>query len=238
MSFFDYSGVKDYPIFLVECKEPSQNRLFREVINDYHSYVDFKHVPQRRINYLIFKTNGGDLIGAVGISSCVLALSDRDNFIGWSKEKRLSNSNMVGNNYRFCLIPDNDVENAGTMALKLLRTVGKERWESKYGDELVLLETYVQPEIDGEDYKKRNGAVYLADNWIKVGMTKGNSIKKAPLGLWKKEDSKRGEMARNEPEKAIKKYAVGNEHYVVAKSTKKIVFVKPLVRNWKSKLSK
>jgi hypothetical protein len=78
----------------------------------------------------------------------------------------------------------------------------------------------------------------LADNWTLVGKTLGNSISKAPLLLWKKEDSKRGEMARNNPEEAIKKYAKGNVHYNVTKSEPKIVFVKPIVKNWKKILTK
>ncbi len=143
---------------------------------------------------------------------------------------------MVANNYRFCLVPDNGIKNVGTMALKLLRIEGAKRWKEKYGDDLIMLETFVQPEIDGSD-NKRNGAVYLADNWKFIGKTKGNSIKKAPLLLWQREDSSRGELARNDPEAAIKKYAVGREHYVVTKSPIKKVFIKPLVKKWKNILT-
>jgi hypothetical protein len=80
-------------------------------------------------------------------------------------------------------VPENGIKNVGTMALKLLREVGAKRWQEKYGDELIMLETFVQPLIDGSD-NKRNGAVYLADNWVMIGETLGNSIKKAPLLLW------------------------------------------------------
>lgn len=233
MGFFDYSNTYKYPIFLQECINSNQTKIFRDIINTHHSYVKYKDVPQRRINYLIYRSEDSKPIGAIGISSCVLAIGARDNWIGWDKETRLRNSNKVANNYRFCLMPDNGIKNVGTMALKLLREEGARRWEEKYGDQLVMLETFVQPLIEGSD-NKRNGAVYLADNWIMVGETQGNSIKKAPLLLWQKEDSKRGEMARNNPEEAIKKYAVGREHYVVTESPIKKVFVKPLVTNWKS----
>ena len=235
MSFFDYSNSYEYPIFLQECLNPSQTKIFRDIINTHHSYVKYKDVPQRRINYLIYRSSDGEAIGAIGISSCVLAIGARDRWIGWDKDTRLKNSNKVANNYRFCLVPENGIKNVGTMALKLLREVGAKRWQEKYGDELIMLETFVQPLIDGSD-NKRNGAVYLADNWVMIGETLGNSIKKAPLLLWQKEDSKRGEMARNHPDEAIKKYAVGREHYVVTQSPIKKVFLKPLVKDWKSKL--
>ena len=237
ISFFDYSKTYDYPIFLQECSNTEHTTIFRNIINTHHSYVKYKDVPQRRINYLIYRTSDGVAIGAIGISSCVLAIGVRDRWIGWDKEIRLRNSNKVANNYRFCLIPDNGIKNVGTMSLKLLREEGAKRWKEKYGDDLIMLETFVQPLIDGSD-NKRNGAVYLADNWVMVGETLGNSIKKAPVLLWQKENSARGELARTNPEAAIAKYAVGREHYVVTESPIKKVFVKPLVKDWKDKLLK
>jgi hypothetical protein len=237
MAFFDYSKIHTYPIFFQECLNSSQTKIFRNIINTHHSYVKYKDVPQRRINYIIYRSDDGEPIGAIGISSCVLAIGARDNWIGWDKNTRLLNSNKVANNYRFCLVPNNGIKNVGTMSLKLLREEGARRWKEKYGDDLLLLETFVQPLIDNSD-NKRNGAVYLADNWVMIGETLGNSIKKAPLLLWQKENSKRGEMARNNPEEAIKKYAVGREHYVVTNSPIKKVFLKPLTKNWRTELLK
>ena len=242
MSFFDYSNTTNYPIFFEECLVPQQTKIFRELINKYHSYVKYVEPPQRRIKWNIYETKSGNVVGAIGISSCVLALGPRDKYIGWDKDTRLKNSNMVANNYRFCLTPYNNIKNVGTMALKLLREEGVKRWKEKYGDDLVMLETFVQPKIDGSD-NKRNGAVYLADNWDMIGKTKGNSIQKAPVLLWKKEDSARGRLARENPEAAIAKYAVGNkgnesgEHYKVTKSPIKKIFVKPLNRKWKKMLN-
>jgi hypothetical protein len=233
MGFFSYNI--DSPILFEECLSKEQNKTFRNTIDNHHSYVKYKDVPQRRINWNIYDTKSGDVIGAIGISSCVLAINSRDSWIGWKKEERLRASNSIGNNYRFCLIPNSGIKNLGTLSLKMFRTLSMKRWKEKYGDDLVLIETYVQPSISGSD-NKRNGAVYLADNWIQVGETLGNSIKKAPVLLWQKENSKRGELARTNPEEAIKKYAVGREHYVITESEKKLVFVKPLVKNFREVL--
>ena len=159
----------------------------------------------RQMFFIVKDNRSGKYLGVICISGDFMDLTPRDNYIGWDKEARLRNSNMVANNYRFCLTPDNGIKNVGTMALKLLRVEGGKRWKEKYGDDLVMLETFVQPLIDGSD-NKRNGAVYLADNWSMVGKTKGTSIKKAPVLLWQKEDSKRGELARTNPKEAIKKF--------------------------------
>lgn len=220
-------------ISFIECLSKADNRIFAETINQHHAYVKFKCVPQRRINWLV--TWDGELAGVIGLSSCVIALSSRDAWIGWTREQRLLTMRHTANNYRFCLIPGTRAENLGSSVLAALRRVGQQRWREKYGDELVLLETYVQPDIEGSE-NKRNGAVYLADNWILVGRTLGNSIRKAPVKLWQRETGARGELARVNPEAAIAKYACGRQHYVVTKSFPKRVFVKPLVRHWKSVL--
>lgn len=225
-NFFEYTNTN---ITLEECNTVTKNKLFRDFINEYHSYVKYKDVPQRRINWLIW--NGMELVGVIGISSCVLAVGDRDRWIGWDRETRQSMSNSMANNYRFCLKPKTGIKNLGSRVLKMVREEGKRRWKQKYGNDLILLETYV---LKNEN---RIGAVYLADNWNNVGMTTGVSISKAPLLLWQKETSERGELARTNPKEAIRKYAVGNEHYKVTQSKPKMIFVKPLVKDWKKLIS-
>lgn len=223
--WFEY---KEADIVLDECNTPEKNKLFRDFINKWHSYVKFANAPQRRINWLIWY--GSELVGAIGISSCVLAVGDRDRWIGWDKESRLKLSNTMANNYRFCLKPDSGIKNLGSRVLKMLRIEGAKRWKERYGDDLLLLETYV---LGNEN---RRGAVYLADNWIHVGMTSGVSISKAAIKLWLKENSSRGKLARIDLKAAIKKYAVGGEHYHVTKSEPKMIFVKPLVKDWKERI--
>jgi hypothetical protein len=235
MSFFDFSEEIDYPIYFTECTTPVHNELLRNTINDYHSYCSFVTPPTRRINWLIYETKTTNLIGAIGLSSCVLAIKCRDSYIGWNKDARMKNSNKVANNYRFCLIPGvTDLKNVGSMALKLLREEGAKRWKSKYGDDLIGIETYVE-RIDNEELH-RSGAVYKASNWTHVGDSMGTSIKKAPLKLWRAEDSARGRLARKNPEAACEKYGYGKKGYVTTPSKQKMVFFKPLMRDWRKHL--
>ena len=224
--WFEY---KDTQIRFEEVDNGEKNKLFKDFINKWHSYVKYKDVPQRRVNWLIW--NGMELIGCIGFSSCVLAVGDRDRWIGWTKEQRMTLSNSMANNYRFCLKPDTGIKNLGSRVLKIARNKLSNRWKEKYGDDLLLLETYV---LKNEN---RIGAVYLADNWIYVGNTTGVSISKAPLLLWQKENSERGQLARSNPKEAIHKYAVGNQHYAVKESQPKMIFVKPLVKDWKERIS-
>lgn len=229
-SFFEYNNTD---ITIDECNTPEKTKLFKNFINQYHSYVKYKLVPQRRINWLVW--NGTELVGAIGISSCVLCVKDRDNWIGWNKEQRMKLSNSMANNYRFCLKPDTGIKNLGSRVLKMIRIEGAKRWKERYGDDLLLMETYV---LKNEN---RRGAVYLADNWTHVGETSGISIKKAPIKHWLNGGSGATPLALKDIEAAIRKYGPKDENgvgqrMIVGKSEPKMIFVKPLIKEWKERI--
>jgi hypothetical protein len=233
------------PIVLVRCETSAQNKLFRDTINTHHSYVKYKDSPTRNLRYLVYEGASGNHVGSVGISSATIAVACRDEFIGWKNETKMKHLNKLANNSRFCLVKSNiTIKNVASMCLKRLRIEGAKDWLEKYGDPLILIETFVQPERDSEfnGKDKRNGSCYLSDNWINVGMTSGASIQKSPLLLWAKETGERGRLARENKEECLKKYGkyLGEHNgsgYKVTESKKKIVFVKPLVHNWKKILN-
>jgi hypothetical protein len=228
--WFEY---KNTDITIDECNTPEKTKVFKDFINQYHSYVKYKVVPQRRINWLVWY--GAELVGAIGISSCVLCVKDRDNWIGWDKETRIKLSNSMANNYRFCLKPDTGIKNLGSRVLKMIRIEGAKRWKERYGDDLLLMETYV---LKNEN---RRGAVYLADNWIHVGETSGISIKKAPIKHWLSGGSGATPLAKADIEAAIRKYGPKDENgvgqkMIITESEPKMIFIKPLVKDWKEKI--
>jgi hypothetical protein len=239
-SFFDYSSVTKYPIILDFVDSPSQMKIFVDNINTFHSYKKFSHSPTRNLRFNIYETVSGNNIGSIGLSSATISIKCRDEYIGWNKDQRLKNLGMVANNSRCCFIKQNiTIKNTGTMVLKQLRIVGSKKWLERYGQQLVLLETFVRPDRDSEynGEKLRKGSIYLADNWVEVGITKGVSLKKGPLGLWRKEGGVRGELARTDPKAALEKYGYADgKEYIITKSEPKIMFVKPLVNDWKKKL--
>jgi hypothetical protein len=235
MSFFEYKDRNENDITLEECNTAEKTKVFKDFINRYHSYVKYKVVPQRRINWLIYNKNA-EVIGAIGISSCVLCVKDRDNWIGWDKDQRIKLSNSMANNYRFCLKPDNGIKNLGSRVLKMVREEGAKRWKERYGDDLLLMETYV---LKNEN---RRGAVYLADNWTHVGNTMGVSIKKAPMSMWLVGDNARARLAQTDMPAAIRKYGPKDENgvgqkMIISESEPKMIFVKPLVKDWKERIN-
>src|ERR1035437_1375001 len=149
ISFID-AGVS-YPVFLDECKSPQQNKLFRDTINKYHSYRKYTDSPTRNIRWNVYESESGNHVGSIGLSSATIAISCRDNYIGWNKDSRIKNIGMLANNSRCCFIKNNvTIKNIGSMILKRVSIVGAKRWEEKYEQPLIMLETFVQPERDEE----------------------------------------------------------------------------------------
>jgi hypothetical protein len=243
-SFFDIKVNTNSSVNLVECSSPPQNKIFRDTINKFHSYVKYTDSPTRNLRWLVYETVSGNQIGAIGLSSATIAVAVRDNFIGWNNDTKIRNLCHLANNSRFCLAqPRISIKNAASATLKQLRIEGAKKWKERYGDDLVLLETFVQPERETEynNYKLRCGSCYKADNWIFIGETQGNHIRKTPLQLWAKETGERGRLAREDTEECLRRYGgylgdYSSSGYKVTKVAKKLMFVKPLVKDWKARL--
>ena len=120
--------------------------------------------------------------------------------------------------------------------LAIARNEFRRIWKDRYGDDLVLMITYV-----GGGHK---GTVYLADNWKYLGMITGLSGSHAPIGNWirgKKKDgtpSARALLAMKDPQVAIKRYAShksGKERDFHMEEPK-MILARGLVENWKQVL--
>jgi len=238
-TFFEIDKIdSSCPIILEECLKPSQHKIFRETVNNYHSYCKFKESPTRRICWNAYE-NTGNLVGSISLSSASIAVSVRDNYIGWDNKIKMRHLGKLANNQRCCFIRDNfTMKNVGSMTLKQLRIIGAKRWLEKYGEPLILIETFILPQRENElnGYMSRSGSLYKADNWIDIGLTVGASLKKAPSLMWKKETGFRGNLARTNLKEALKRYGYGDKEYIITKSLPKMVFIKPLVKNWREML--
>lgn len=207
------------------CADGGDFRLFREIIDTYHTYKPWKRSPGRKICWLIEST-GSEVFGAIAVHSAVLSIKARDDFIGWNREQKLHNLTKAANNYRFAL----KVRGIGSRVLSLLESEAKKCWKERYGERLVLLETFVQPPYQGTSYK--------AANWIYVGMTKGFAVRRAPVSLWKRAGGEREKLWNSNPRLAAQKYATwnGGQMVKVEPTTPKLIFVRPLHRYWRREL--
>jgi len=152
-------------IYLKLVEGESTKKSFRTAIPMFHSYKQTANYMGRQVNWLIMCQ--GVCLGAIGLGSPVMAMGPRDKYIGWDKETRLKNLVKVADNWRYTLKPEAP-KNAGSKVLSLMMKKCRAVWKEKYGDNLVLLETLVEP--------PRKGTIYLANGWINVGTTKGHEF--------------------------------------------------------------
>ena len=189
----------------------------------------------RYIKFFVVDEISGKHLGALSIGTPVFALKPRDSFIGWTKEQRIRNVNKhVANNWRFLIFSYVNIKNLGSQILSQLHSVAKNEWKRRYGDRLVLLETFV-------DENECNGAgvIYKATGWYELIEHDGEIITHI--------DAKKMDLGNPVPARTK------GHSFVIRKGTKfgdklrgaptmpkinsrKKIFVKPLHRYWRKTL--
>jgi hypothetical protein len=164
-------------IELVQVTTQEQKELVKNIIINNHSYVPTNSSVGRRIDWLIYYQDDllPECIGMIGIGSSVYPPpKDILRHLSVSKEEYKNLFNSIANNWRFCFAKS--IKNAGTQVLKQLRNKAPVAWKQKYGDDLKHIITFVGA--------GKNGAVYLADNWKKIGETAGLPQHKSSSMKW------------------------------------------------------
>ena len=157
--------VRDYaPIELRPVRSSEWMRLWNEYVQRYHP-LGYKRPFGAHQRYFI-EGKGERRLGCLLFGPSAWALSERDEWIGWSARERAQRLNWVITNSRFLIFPWVRVRNLASTALSLAAArIGKD-WQERYGYAPVLLETFVEP-------KHYRGTCYQAANWIRLGMTAG-----------------------------------------------------------------
>jgi hypothetical protein len=156
----------------------------------------------RYIRFYVRNVSDHRILGCISLGSAVLKCAPRDKWIGWGTQERLRNLGGVANNRRFLILPHVRVPNLASRVLSLLDKEGRREWQNRYGDRLVLIETFVE--------SNRAGGCYKAANWICLGETSGFTHVVSKIG------SPTG--------KKVSVYLYTGD--------KKRIFVKPLTREW------
>jgi hypothetical protein len=143
--------------------EPSASRLWNGLIARYH-YLGYTPLPGAQLRYLI-RYDGG-VLGAIGFGAAAWKVAVRDRWIGWDAPGREAHLQRVLNNARFLLLPWVQVKNLASKVLALAAARIPEEFAARYGEQVVLLETFVQR-------PRFAGTCYRAANWQYLGETVG-----------------------------------------------------------------
>jgi len=157
-------NVSDFKPFV--CKMVSQSYLeplWNYLISRYH-YLGYKVLVGAHLKYLVFSNDR--IVAALGWSSAVWKLADRDKAIGWSVTQKKKYLHRLANNTRFIIFPWVSIHCLASHILSQNIRILNSDWLKMYNYQLWLLETFV-------DSNRFKGTSYRAANWIHVGQSKG-----------------------------------------------------------------
>lgn len=140
-----------------------KRRLWDSLVDAYH-YLGYKQIVGSCLKYLIYLDD--QLACCMGWGSAAWKVGSRDQFIGWSTAQRKRGLNSIANNVRFLILPWVRVQHFASKILALSAKVLVSDWQQHFKEELVLLETFVDP-------ARFHGTSYRAANWIYLGTTQG-----------------------------------------------------------------
>jgi SRSO17 transposase len=144
-----------------------QEPLWNKLIRDYH-YLGSEKLLGHRLKYLVFVNENP--VAALSFSAPALKLKYRDYFIGWSEAQRKDFLSCLVCNSRFLILPWITIKNLASHVLSVSLHRLKTDWEQRFGKQLLMVETFVDPE-------RFKGTIYKAANWIRVGKTSGSGKK-------------------------------------------------------------
>jgi hypothetical protein len=145
----------------------------------------------QQIHYLIWvKTEDAQWqnVGAISGGSATFGVGVRDVFFGLDKfpkpkrgENSLYHSGIIDNTlYRLEL----NIPNLASQILAMWRKQVVKDWEFMYSIKPYGFETFVDEDRDeAKGFKKSKGGLYVADNWVCVGTTKGSTKDHVGRGL-------------------------------------------------------
>jgi hypothetical protein len=156
------------PVRLELVEDTDRAKLWNEYLDRYH-YLGYRKPFGCPIRYFIGCDTG--LLGCALVAGAAKAIKPRDEWIGWSKQRREQNLPWVINNTRLLIFPWVQIRHLASHVLGQLARRVREDWRRRWGYEPVLMETFVDP-------ARFSGACYRAAGWIELGRTTGEGLRR------------------------------------------------------------
>ena len=137
--------------------------LYRGLVGTYH-YLGYQQATGAQLKYIAYFQDRP--IACLSFGPAAWKIGPRDQFIGWSAQARRQNLASVVNNDRFVILPWVQIKCLASFLLSAAVHRLRRDWQSVYGHDLALAETFVEKE-------RFAGTAYAAAHWICVGQTLG-----------------------------------------------------------------
>ena len=108
------------------CAAPARASSGTSFVARYH-YLGYKTLVGAQMRYAVHDRDGWPL-AMLGFSTAAWKLAPRDNFIGWTRQKREKNLPFVVDNPRFLILPWINIPNLGSHILALIRRRLPDDW--------------------------------------------------------------------------------------------------------------
>ena len=130
-----------------------------------HHYLGF--LPKIGATLWYVATYYDEWVALLTFSAAAWKCAVRDRWIGWDFHRQYDYARLklIANNSRFLILPDWHRRNLASKILSLCQRRLRADWQERFGHQLVLLETFVDPRF--------HGTVYRAANWSYLGLTQG-----------------------------------------------------------------
>jgi hypothetical protein len=142
---------------------PLEEKRFQKLMQAHH-YLGA--LPKISETLWYVATFADQWVALLSFSAAALKCSARDRWIGWDFRHQYDRLKLVTNNSRFLILPNCHFPNLASRILSLCQKRLPADWQVIFGHQVVLLETFVDPQ-------RFRGTIYKAANWIYVGHTKG-----------------------------------------------------------------
>lgn len=141
------------------------------LLSEYKFYIDMYHylgygrTAGENMKYMVYSKDNV-LLACLLFGAAAWSCRERDEYIGWDRNTRPKNLQLMTNNTRFLILPWVKVPHLASHILSLIVKRVSEDWEKKYGHPIYCLETFVECD-------RFKGTCYKAANWIYIGKTLG-----------------------------------------------------------------
>jgi Druantia protein DruA len=174
-------GILGHQITLERVQGREQAQLFNGLIGTYH-YLGYRQPTGAQLKYLACSNRRP--IACLSFGPAAYKVAPRDQWIGWSRERRQERLSWLVNNDRFLILPWVRVRGlASSLLCQCVRRLPTD-WQQIYRHEVALAETFIQRD-------RFMGACYSAANWHCVGTTRGrgrndrlNECAAPPKSIW------------------------------------------------------
>ncbi|MHB1952015.1 MAG: Druantia anti-phage system protein DruA [Acidiferrobacteraceae bacterium] len=150
-------------VVVVRPVEPGEVQRWLDLMRAHH-YLGFGKSAGKRILYVA--TVGDEWVALLSWAAAALHVKCRDRWIGWDKAVKRHRLKQVTNNTRFLILPGTQIKNLASKVLALNLKRLRRDWRALHGYDVLLAETFVDPE-------RYRGTCYLAQGWTPLGLTDG-----------------------------------------------------------------